>query len=185
MDARVSLLESVFIIVDIHLGRQAFRSDPTIGASPSHVRPVPTHDVPRPGAADLNWSQLDQFNVEEIFLIRVPMLRSCPHHLRGRLWECLGLALRERFRARFIGDVESETRAWKLFELIPMMLLHKPKGTGSVGRSELARRFDLFARGSQLIHKVQNNLSEKQEQERRGKAAQNRVQQGQPGPGRS
>ena len=70
------------------------------------------------------------------------------------------------------------------------MFLHKPKGTGSVCRSELAHRFDLFPRGSwsELIHKVcaerpvrpvQNNLSEKQEQERRGKAAQNRVQQGQ------
>ena len=55
--AQEQLLESVFVIV------QAFRSDPTIGASPTHARPGPIHDVPRPGAADLNWSQLDQFNV--------------------------------------------------------------------------------------------------------------------------
>ena len=32
-----------------------------------------------------------------------------------------------------------EERAWKLFALVPIMLLHRPRNTWSVGRSELAQ----------------------------------------------
>ena len=53
------------------------------------------------------------------------MLKACPHFLRSRFRECMGVALRERFRAKQAGDVDAETRAWKLFALIPMMLLHQ------------------------------------------------------------
>ena len=51
-------------------------------------------------------------------------------------------ALRERHRAREVGDVLAVTRAWKLFGLIPMMLLHRPRGSGSVGRDERCKRAD-------------------------------------------
>ena len=118
------------------------------------------------------------------------MLRSCPHFRRNRLRECFGFALRERFRAKVVADVEAEVRAWKLFGLIPMMLLHKPKGVGSVGRSELAQRVNLFQRGSwaQLIHQAcavhrarstHRDMTEEEEHARREQAAQKRVQMGQ------
>ena len=119
------------------------------------------------------------------------MLKTCPHFLRGRLRESFNLALRERFRARLEGNVEAETRAWKLFGLIPVMLLHRPFGTGSVGRRALAQQVDDFARGlwTDLIQKACNTVpkppsatpvrSAVEEQERRGKAAQSRVQRGQ------
>ena len=92
---------------------------------------------------EVNWSQLDDFSLEELFLLQVPMLRTCPRFLRNRLRECFGLALRERFRGKVVADVEAEVRAWKLFGLIPMMLLHKPKGVGSVSRNELAQRIKI------------------------------------------
>ena len=57
-----------------------------------------------------------------IFLTKIPMLKSCLRFLRGRLRECLSLALRERFRGKMVGDALAETRDWKLFALIPMML---------------------------------------------------------------
>ena len=96
----------------------------------------------------------------------------------------------ERFKARLEGNVEAETRPWKLFGLIPIMLLHKLYGTGSVGRSVLGHRVDDFARGlwTDLIQSARDTVprprpippvSMVQEQERRGRAAQNRVQQGQ------
>ena len=100
------------------------------------------------------------------------------------------MALRKRARAKREGDEVSEGRAWKLFGLIPMKLLHRPRGTGSIGRDELACRAEHFlagrwgllissaqecvlARKPVLEHNVQS------EQERRGWAAQSRVQQGQ------
>ena len=30
-------------------------------------------------------------------------------------------------------DEQAEIRAWKLFGLVPLMLLHRPRGTGAVG----------------------------------------------------
>ena len=75
------------------------------------------------------------------------MLRSCPHLQRARLRQSFGAALEERHRAKVGGDEQAESRAWKLFSLIPLMLLHRPRGTGSLGRDELARRVELFAEG--------------------------------------
>ena len=112
--------------------------------------------VPPSTNSNPNWSQLDSENLKDIFALRVPMLKSCPHILRGMLRESFNLGLRERFRARLEGNVEAETRAWKLFGLVPVMLLHRPSGTGSVGRTELAQRVDDFARGlwTDLIRKA-------------------------------
>ena len=39
-------------------------------------------------------------------------------------------------------------RAWKLFGLIPILLLQRPSGKGYVGRDELERRADEFGMGA-------------------------------------
>ena len=50
-------------------------------------------------------------------------------------------------------------RAWKLFGLVPILLLSRPAHTGSVGRDELAKRADEFAQGGwgDLLTKVREN----------------------------
>ena len=72
-----------------------------------------------------------------------------------------------------------------------MMLLNKPKGWGSVGRDELALRVDRFSRGEWLtlpedargnmpkLRSGEVSLDVTAEQQRRGKAAQSRVERGQ------
>ena len=57
VDARVSLVESVFVIIAVQLGRQAFRPDPIDGApNSSHVRPGGlNHNVPRPGVLEFEF----------------------------------------------------------------------------------------------------------------------------------
>ena len=182
VDARVALLEAVFVVIAVHMGRQDVHATPTINSTP---------DRPRDGGqSQIDWSQMDHCQLEEMFLTRVPVLRSCPHFLRGRLRESFGMALRERFRAKLHGDREGEVRAWKLFAMTPIMLLHKPTGVGSVGRSELLHRADKFARGcwQELIHHARQSTAarpaarefpEEEDRQRRGKAAQSRVQQGQ------
>ena len=157
------------------------------------ARPEILHDhevqVRQPASVSM-WEELDRFSME-IFRTRVPMLKSCPHFLRGRLRESFQVALREKHRAKMVQNEQVEIRAWKLFGLVPLMLMHRPRGTGAVDRSELCHRVDEFARGhcSKLVNDALRNCphqaspraerSELEEQVRRGKAAQERVHCGQ------
>ena len=118
------------------------------------------------------------------------MLRSCPRFLRGRLRESLSFALRERFRDKMVGDAQAETRGWKLFALIPMLLLRRPHGTKAVGREELAHRAQEFSRGRwrDLISQAQHHRvvfprvqpqTDEDNMELRGHAAMAKIQTGQ------
>ena len=66
----------------------------------------------------------------------------------------------ERHRAEGEGDELVEERAWKLFALVPRMLMHRVHGTGSVGRDELAARGELFVRGRwrELLSSARNSI---------------------------
>ena len=127
-------------------------------SGPQGSTPVSAVHDPQNPHAD-SWSSLDQLDLGDVFSQRIPTLKFCPHFLRGRLRFSFSFALRERHRAREVGDVLAETRAWKLFGLIPMMLLHRPRGSGSVGRDELCKRADEFARGHwmDLIQSARNS----------------------------
>ena len=57
------------------------------------------------------------------------------------------VALREADRARDSRDIVGQTRAWKLFLLLPRLLLHRPPRGGLVPKSRLLERFSLFATG--------------------------------------
>ena len=113
---------------------------------------VHTDNVP-PGS----WEQSDDVNAGDLFLKRIPMLKSCPHFLRGRL--------REGFWIRAPGEIKGETRGrrcWRIASLeivrfVAKMLLHRPRGVGSLGPDELVRRVDAFSQGrwTQLIDEAQ------------------------------
>ena len=116
------------------------------------------------------------------------MLKSCPRFLQGWLRFSFGVALRERCRAKLNQDPVAELRAWELFGLVPIVLLHKPKHGGTVGRDELAQRADDFSRGrwADLIFAATQHGGRRgspkdvrDEQRRRGLAAQSRVEKGQ------
>ena len=51
------------------------------------------------------------------------------------------------------GNLVQLERGWKLFLLLPRMLLHRPPRGGLISKSKLSERFDKFARGEwvQLI----------------------------------
>ena len=132
------MLESVFVAMVLHIGRQS-----SVPVGGSAAEPAPQNVVP----ASNRWSQLDALDFQEELLTRVPMLKSCTHWLRGRFREGLSVALRERHRAKLANDELGQIRAWKLFCLVPKMLLHRPRNTGSVGRDELARRVTEFQQG--------------------------------------
>ncbi len=50
---------------------------------------------------------------------------ACPSHMRGRFRNAMRMAMEEVERAMSTSDEVAASRAWKVFLLIPRMLLHK------------------------------------------------------------
>ena len=184
----MALLEAVYVLVTLHLGRVSGIPPMSRHVGPE-VRRQARPAVPTQVPSD-SWLELDSVDLKQFFTKRPPMLKRCPHFLRGRLRQCFAIALRERYRARQEQDAAAEERAWKLFGLVPAMLLHRPRGTGSVGRDELAQRADEFASGHfrDLLEMASRHAAESWKwgrtqdddtMERRGRAAQRRVESGQ------
>ena len=126
----LGLLEAVFVQLVLHLGRQTVVPR---GAEPATNQSAPAS---RTTGESTRWAQLDDVDLIECMLRRMPMLKTCPRFMRGRLRQCCALTFRERGRAKQDGDFVGEVRAWKLFCLVPMVLLHRPRGEGSVGRGQ-------------------------------------------------
>ena len=79
-----------------------------------------------------------------------------------------------------------EVRAWKLFCVVPIMLLRRTKHSGTIRRDELAQRMEDFSRGrwTDFLPEVQQSDLRSghtecvDDQVRRGAAAMRRVQRG-------
>ena len=87
-----------------------------------------------------SWEGMDDVNLEG-FLVQKPWFSS---RTFPPLFLC-GFA--GKVQRKMAGDAVAEERAWKLFGLIPVVLLHRPQGCGSVGKQELAERANKFGRG--------------------------------------
>ena len=83
---------------------------------------------------------MDEVNPRALFEQRAAVMKG----VRGPFRNALKLALHEATRSR---DEVDQERGWKLFFMLPRMLLHKAPGSGSVSRNKLLERFDIFARG--------------------------------------
>ena len=93
------------------------------------------------------WEMIDDIDLEEEFQHRFQVLQGCAAHLKGRFRQAARVALEARHNAVHNNDHTMEARAWKLFLLLPFMLLRKERGVGKVGKDELSRRFDKFSEG--------------------------------------
>ena len=182
VDARAALLESVCVAVTLAFGRRApnapVGADGAGTATPlsraARRRERAARYRPRAAAVPAEppsdaWSWLEDVDVRGLFLLRVPMLKSCPAFLRGRLRQAFRVALVERQRAQREGDEANRARAWKLFGLVPMMLLWRPLGAGSVGREDLERRANALSRGQwvELLQAARDNATRRPKARRR------------------
>ena len=188
VDARVALLECVFVALTLDEGRQR---PPPNNTNRSH-QGTRTRDAGVPSEVpSTSWEGMDEVNLEEVFLSRTPMLKSCPVFFVD-VSTIVSVWLYGKKGTEQSWQVMQwrEERAWKLFGLIPVMLLHRPRGCGSVGKQELAERANKFGRGQwrELLassQEVPNHPQAKDdqdiftEQKRQGRPACNRVQQGQ------
>ena len=74
-DARVALLEAVFVLITVDRSRRIIV--PLAARLPEvrrmGVRPEVPHSLP-----DGTWEQMDDVDLHEVFFLRIPMLKSCP-----------------------------------------------------------------------------------------------------------
>ena len=93
------------------------------------------------------WSSLDAVDLAAEFGTPVPTMQSVPVFLRHCVHQAFILALRALREAYARGTAPQQTRAWKLFLLLPRLLLHRAREPGNVGREALVQRARDFLAG--------------------------------------
>ena len=97
--------------------------------------------TPRAGRAGQRcWQQLEHISLETIFRQDVVTVQDVPRWFRANLRRAFGVALRQW---RQCGSSES----WKLFLLIPQMLLRPTQARGQEGKAIYAQRMAAFDAG--------------------------------------
>ena len=131
------------------------------------------------------WS-VDSVDLGAMFEQRFPVLQSCPYHVRGMFCQAAQARSGGTISRREEQDRQGEVRGWKLFCMLPVMLLRRDPG-GKVTKEELCHRFDLFASGewatlwqeaTAAIRGFTPSVGSAQTDEKRAAAACRRVQMG-------
>ena len=117
----LALLEAVFVMM------------PQNHRSPSGPFPRSQEKGRDTGGATqfLKWNvgwQMGDVDLHEVFLLRISMLKICLF---------FAATLRKRHRAKSVGDIVPEERAWKLFGLRPLSFIQKSRRCGPIERDEL------------------------------------------------
>ncbi len=119
------------------------------GSSDEDLPSTPAAALSEPrGPPAIAWAALDSIDLADEFRRRVPCLKGVPHFLRGSVRSAFRLALEAVRRAsRHGGSPVSRLRAWKLFNLVPRLILHKTHGENFIPKEVLLNRADRFQRG--------------------------------------
>ena len=96
-------------------------------------------------AARAALAGLDRVDLEAEFTTRACVMESPPAFVKSL--QGMRFALVEADRAPAARDDLAATRVWKLFLLLPRLLLHKPPRGGQIPKSRLIERFSDLARG--------------------------------------
>ena len=92
--------------------------------------------VPRAPALRHAFMNMDEVDVERIFSLRASVMRLVPRFLQGPF----------RNAMKMVEDVRV-THGWKVFLMLPRMLMHRPPGGGVISREKLVARFEAFTQG--------------------------------------
>ena len=85
-------------------------------------------------------------NLTVVFRQRAAVMRTVPHFLRSSFRNATKLAPEEATWENHRMDTVRQERGWKLFMLLPRMLLHRPPGGGLISKEKLVGRVQMFAR---------------------------------------
>ena len=99
------------------------------------------------------FASLDSVDLANVLRRRGHVMRSVPVVIKGAYTATMRICMEEVLKSKRVHDVDSDQRAWKLFLLLPRMLLFRPTTGGNVSKGHLMERLDLFTNGqwNQLI----------------------------------
>ena len=80
-----------------------------------------------------------------VFQVRTFVMKTLPFFLSFKT--ALKASLQEIRRGQHEHDDTTEIRGWKLFFLLPRILLHRPPRGGLVPKAQLQERVDKFLQG--------------------------------------
>ena len=99
--------------------------------------------VPRVAGLREALLSLDRWHLPDLVKKRACVMRSVPRFLKGPYRNALRVALEEATAQQLCR----QERGWKLFTLLPRMLLHRPLRGGLLSKEKLTQRFDAFSHG--------------------------------------
>ena len=112
------------------------------------------------------WATLDSIDLAEEWKHSCATVREVPEFFRRQVQEAFHVAT-SRIRTMHGKDKEKELeRAWKLFLLLPRMLLSRTKSKGDHGKKEFFARFRSFQRGDWLTLVQNARVKRKQKTQR-------------------
>ena len=138
-------------------GRRGRRS-PTAAAAPldassdsaalDETRTAATASAPgaQARATRSSWESLDAVVLRDVFAAPLPTMRDVPRFLAAGVRRAFVHALRGLHSPNPAAGITAE-RAWKLFLLVPRLLLTRTRETGPAGRTALLQRFQAFEAG--------------------------------------
>lgn len=132
---------------------------PTDTGSEHGAAPPPLPPDPPPASTGL--PSLDELDIETVLKERVPIFQGVPRRLHGTVQQAFRLALHH-----ITTNGPEALRGWKLFLLIPRLLLHHPASGRQVPPSNLDRRAALFHTGQwhQLLDEARGAASSRPRQ---------------------
>ena len=110
---------------------------------------LPVPDFPSV-AMRTGFRSLDAVQLKDVFVQRASVMQHIPVFLKGPFRNALRVALSEILEGSAAGDELREERGWKLFFLLPRMLLSGPPRGGHISKDKLSGRFAEFGRGHWL-----------------------------------
>ena len=113
-----------------------------LGERAAPVDPAP-RNLPITEAIRDALLSLDEIDLVPIFKRRPCLMKSPPNFLRGPYRSAMRFALTEVEAGHRVGDEARIARAWKLFLLLPRILLHRPARGGKIPKGKLLERFSV------------------------------------------
>ena len=130
----------------------------------------------RPGFVNFGLEALDEVDLSEEFHKRPHTMRSVPFTMRGAYRCAVQVTLNAIVEGRHRRNVVQEERGWKLFFLIPKLLLFRPAG-GIVPRDKLEGKLRVVVFVGRM-QKLGKNCERGICQEEKKRIAQRRSQSG-------
>ena len=142
------------------------REEPTAPESPIRLRPRGRQEA---------FASLDVVELKSVFSHRAHLLRTIPFILKGAFRSALRTGLDEVIAGHDQGNESRLTRGWKLFMLLPRLLLHRPARGGMVPRKKLEERVSCFQEGMWLRLLEESQSSEAQAHQASSRRRRNQV----------